>query len=602
MNRGMFNIMDQALVGHRGNFVQAEGGFWTMPAGGMPGGAVTTPSLPAAMNHGMFNIVDQALVGDRGNFMQAEGGLWTMPAGGVPGGAVTVGLENPGRHGAYPLASTLPYQAVSVPHMLAQLAQQQQQQYSNQQGTPDNTAKEKEMEALGESIQREASAGFSIPEGSSNDRNSQISLDEVQQQLTGFRYNSSIMRFLKEQVAIARGQQQLGILSDASSRKLDAVLKKGDRLIKKHSMPFDIRRFYRICEAVNGVELLCEQMTDFFPDKRSLIASVVPGDDVDRDRRHLYVHLAYVLKGRQCDFGCKERFRAEWESIRKQHERRLTTLNVIADADIVVGQSIGEGGYGLVHKAKWGTSEVAVKKLKSAHNGLDISMEEFASVFNEVSTHALLNHHPCIVRLYGITRSGWTVMELADGDLSLLRRNKMAWSVKLDILEQAASGLVYVHSRQPPLIHGDVKDTNLLYIKVGGGKYDVKLADFGLTTEARRWETDTVRSTRATSLWKAPELYDGNAPSLRSDVFSFGLVMHAVMTGRLPYGRGTNELAVMRKKLDGQRPCSVTQHDCPLELCELMERCVAKVPEDRPTMCEVAKCLSNLPREWQAGQ
>lgn len=103
-------------------------------------------------------------------------------------------------------------------------------------------------------------------------------------------------------------------------------------------------------------------------------------------------------------------------------------------------------------------------------------------------------------------------------------------------------------------------------------------------------------------LWMAPELCTGRKPSLHSDVFSFGLIMYAVVTGLVPYGLEMSEIKIMMKKLSGEPPCTVTHHHCPRELCELMSRCVAISPGDRPTMSDVAECLSMLPRYWQAGQ
>ncbi|CAD7700488.1 unnamed protein product [Ostreobium quekettii] len=148
----------------------------------------------------------------------------------------------------------------------------------------------------------------------------------------------------------------------------------------------------------------------------------------------------------------------------------------------------------------------------------------------------------------------------------------------------------------------EMKDKNYLYIKVGDGKYDVKLADFGLTTELRDWTTKSLRGAKGTPLWQAPELFDGDLPSLQSDVFSFGLVMHAAVT-RLPlYGPGTRQIAIIGKKAKGEAPCVVERHHCPDELRELMRRCCALEPGDRRTMKDVVQCLSQLPADLAPGQ
>lgn len=102
-----------------------------------------------------------------------------------------------------------------------------------------------------------------------------------------------------------------------------------------------------------------------------------------------------------------------------------------------------------------------------------------AQSFKEASILASLNH-PHIIHLYGMTKSGWLVMELADGDLgSLCTDSKLTWLTALSILEQAAYGLDYVHSKQPPLVHDVLSDSSFVYKRAAEGKYDVKLVGFG---------------------------------------------------------------------------------------------------------------------------
>ncbi|CAD7698459.1 unnamed protein product [Ostreobium quekettii] len=453
---------------------------------------------------------------------------------------------------------------------------------------------EEEEMARGNAPEEQATA--SPIEEDAEDRHSRISIIEVQQQLMGLRYNSNILQFLKDQMENARGLALLDSLSEKASQQLDIALKQGDRLIRKHSDLFDVKRFYKIEDAAEAVLQVCGRMRDALVAHKSQIAYAVPQDCIDKDRRHLYAHLGYVLMGKHLgqEFENEVHFWDEWQSLRRWHEVQMRDLNVIVDSDVSVGQGTGQGGYGEVFAGQWRHVKVAVKKVKLVDARVELPMENFAEVFKEASTLASLNH-PHIVRLYGITKSGWMIMELADGDLSTLWADtKLTWTTILDVLEQAAAGLEYVHRKQPPLVHGDIKDKNFLYIKNGDGKYVVKLADFGLTTEVRNWQTDTMRKPAVTPVWMAPELYAGEKPSLKSDVFSFGLVMYSVVTGCVPYGFGTNDLVIMSKKLSSELPCSVTECGAPSQLIDLMKRCVSLDPRNRPGMGEVADCLAKL--------
>ncbi|CAD7696249.1 unnamed protein product [Ostreobium quekettii] len=296
-----------------------------------------------------------------------------------------------------------------------------------------------------------------------------ISFDEVQQQLMGLRYNSNIMRFLQEQMEKAQGLAALESLSEGATQLLDAALKQGHRLIEKHTQVFDVKRFYKIEDAMEAVRMVCGNIHAALVEQKSQIAFKAQQQCVDKDRQHLYAHLGYVLRCRQCDFAGEDSFQQEWESLRWRHEVRMRGLNVIVDSDLIVGRRRGAGGYSQVY-------------------------------------------------------------------------------------------------------------------------------------EGQRRRTNTNRKATATPLWKAPELYEDENPSLESDVFSFGLIMYALVTRLVPYGFGTSELAVMRKKLRGEPPCFVGRGDCPEDMRDLMERCVAVDPGDRPTMSVVAECVSQMPRDWQPGQ
>jgi serine/threonine protein kinase len=153
---------------------------------------------------------------------------------------------------------------------------------------------------------------------------------------------------------------------------------------------------------------------------------------------------------------------------------------------------------------------------------------------------------------------------------------------------QIASGLAAAHAQG--LVHRDIKPANIL---LENGVERVKITDFGLARSI-----DDVRMTQAgavygTPQYMSPEQAQGERVDQRSDLFSLGSVMYAMSTGRPPF-RGDTGLAVLKRVCDDTpRPIRQVNPDIPAALAEIVNRLLAKNPDDRfQTADEVAELLS----------
>ncbi|XP_056698857.1 proline-rich receptor-like protein kinase PERK15 isoform X2 [Spinacia oleracea] len=192
---------------------------------------------------------------------------------------------------------------------------------------------------------------------------------------------------------------------------------------------------------------------------------------------------------------------------------------------------LGQGGFGYVHKGVLPNGkEIAVKQLKS---GSVQGEREFQA---EVETISRV-HHRHLVSLVGHCIAGeqrMLVYEFISNktlDFHLHGKPPMSWGTRLKIAIGAAKGLAYLHEDcHPKIIHRDIKASNILI----DDEFEAKVADFGLAKFS--FDTDTHVSTRVmgTFGYLAPEYASSGKLTEKSDVFSFGVVLLELITGRRP--------------------------------------------------------------------
>jgi len=193
---------------------------------------------------------------------------------------------------------------------------------------------------------------------------------------------------------------------------------------------------------------------------------------------------------------------------------------------------IGKGGMANVYKAKCHRLNrlVAVKILKSdlAENA------DFRRRFRDESLAVAQLSHANIVSVYDVSRSeglDYIVMELIDGitlKQYMERRGKMDWREALHFITQIMRGLSHAHSRG--IIHRDIKPQNIMVLRDGS----VKVADFGIACLANASQTLTQEALGSVH-YISPEQARGDRTDARSDIYSAGVVLYEMLTGRLPF-------------------------------------------------------------------
>lgn len=195
-------------------------------------------------------------------------------------------------------------------------------------------------------------------------------------------------------------------------------------------------------------------------------------------------------------------------------------------------ERIGTGGMAVVYKAKCHRLNrlVAVKILKA-----DLAQDEdFRRRFNAESQAVAQLSHPNIVSVYDVSRGGDTeyiVMELIDGitlKQYMEKRGQLNWRESLHFITQIMRGLSHAHSRG--IVHRDIKPQNIMVLRDGS----VRVADFGIACLENSAQTLTQEAFGSVH-YISPEQARGDRIDARSDIYSAGVVLYEMLTGRLPF-------------------------------------------------------------------
>ena len=255
---------------------------------------------------------------------------------------------------------------------------------------------------------------------------------------------------------------------------------------------------------------------------------------------------------------------------------------------------IGSGGMSDVYKAKCHKLNryVAIKVLKDEFS----SDEGFVSKFKMEAQAAACLSHPNIVSIYDVVDEGklhYIVMELIEG---ITLKSYIAQKRRLDVKEavsisiQVAQGIAAAHSRN--IVHRDIKPQNIIISKDG----KVKVADFGIARAATS-QTITVSAVGSVH-YISPEQARGGYSDARSDIYSFGITMYEMVTGRVPF-EGDNTVTVALAHLEEPitRP-SVYNPQIPVSLENIILKCTEKKPEHRYRSVEEVIADADHSGDW----
>jgi serine/threonine-protein kinase len=254
-----------------------------------------------------------------------------------------------------------------------------------------------------------------------------------------------------------------------------------------------------------------------------------------------------------------------------------------------VGEEIGRGGMGTVFRAvDVGLDrEVAIKFLLPEIQHVPEMVERFRT---EARAMAAVQHSN-VVQIYARGRYGeadFLVTELIEGqtmgqllDTVAARNRRLGLTRTLSLLDQAAAGLAAVH--RAGVVHRDIKPGNIM-IEHGSGR--VVLMDFGIGHRPPDEATERTLIPGGTPAYMAPEVVMGDTivPRLEYliDIYSFGVLTFEVFTGALPF-TSENWITMLQDHLASPPPRpSTLRSELPPEIDDLVLRCLAKRPDERP--------------------
>ncbi|KAF1313614.1 Serine/threonine-protein phosphatase 6 regulatory ankyrin repeat subunit, partial [Globisporangium splendens] len=251
--------------------------------------------------------------------------------------------------------------------------------------------------------------------------------------------------------------------------------------------------------------------------------------------------------------------------------------------------SIGEGAFGKVYKARWAGTVVVVKFMGYEAEEDTSALENF---LHELRVWFPLNH-PNVIKLYGACHVGkrFFACELAaNGKLDeFLRRDNNRRDKKWRTLCGAARGLQYLHALN--IVHNDLKCDNIL-IHANG---DAKIMDFGLSCIPNSAEVKIAEKNMGALRWKSPEYLHGDRLSIASDIYGFGMCILEAVSGEPPWGLTMLDAVVRYKVKRGSLPQRLqSMSDLEWALIEMM---CAPDPEHRVKIEFVVENLFDFARE-----
>src|SRR5579864_2879410 len=244
---------------------------------------------------------------------------------------------------------------------------------------------------------------------------------------------------------------------------------------------------------------------------------------------------------------------------------------------------LGRGAMGVVYKARDPQINRLVALKTIALRGQDPEAEqEFRMRFLNEAQAAGRLHHPGIVAVFDVgedaeTHDPYIVLEYVDGEALnriLARERKLSLERALQLTEEIAAALNYAHEQG--VTHRDIKPGNILITQDG----HPKIADFGIAKLNLAHLTIPGRL-MGTPAYMAPEQLSGSAADGRSDLFSLGVILYAMVTGHSPF-QGDSATTVCFKVANREPlPASALDLNLPQELDAVITRAMAKDPKRR---------------------
>ena len=242
-------------------------------------------------------------------------------------------------------------------------------------------------------------------------------------------------------------------------------------------------------------------------------------------------------------------------------------------------EKIGVGGMATVYKARFKllNRNVAIKVLKDEF----ANDAEFIKRFQIEAQAAASLSHPNIVSIYDVGNEDnmhYIVMELIEGETLkdiITRKGKLDWREAVDIAAQIAAGLAKAHANH--IIHRDIKPHNIIITKDGVAK----VTDFGIAKAVSNSTINAFGSTIGSVHYFSPEHARGGYTDEKSDIYSLGVVLYEMVTGKLPFD-GYTPVSVALKHIQEtpKEPIEINK-DIPIGVNNIIMKAMAKDISER---------------------
>jgi len=241
-------------------------------------------------------------------------------------------------------------------------------------------------------------------------------------------------------------------------------------------------------------------------------------------------------------------------------------------------EKLGEGGMGVVYKAE-DTKLKRTVALKFLPRDISEHPQEKARFVQEAQAASSLNH-PNVTTIHGIESSpqgDFIVMECVEGRTlkEIIEKDEIRIKDVIDIGVQVCEGLTAAHEKG--IVHRDIKSSNIMLTPKGR----IKIMDFGLAKRKDAEQITETPSTLGTVAYMSPEQASGERVDRRSDIFSLGVVLYEMLTGRLPF-EGEHMAAIIYSILN-EEPQPIARYNSRVsgKLEEVVRKALSKDRDER---------------------